>query len=258
MDRIASLFATKKNRIISVYFTAGFPQLHDTVTIIKELAHQGVDMIEIGIPYSDPMADGPVIQHSSQQALENGMSQKLLFEQLATIRQEVSIPLVFMGYLNTIMQFGFERFCQQAAHIGIDGLIIPDIPLDVYVKEYKTIVEQYGLKFILLITPETTEERIRQIDAVSSGFVYMVSSAATTGSQQSFDTEKQAYFKRIAEMKLQNPTLVGFGVSNNSTYEAACTYANGAIIGSEFIKQLQKQSSISLAVSTLVSTIKGS
>ena len=184
MDRIASLFATKKNRIISVYFTAGFPQLHDTVTIIKELAHQGVDMIEIGIPYSDPMADGPVIQHSSQQALENGMSQKLLFEQLATIRQEVSIPLVFMGYLNTIMQFGFERFCQQAAHIGIDGLIIPDIPLDVYVKEYKTIVEQYGLKFILLITPETTEERIRQIDAVSSGFVYMVSSAATTGAQQ--------------------------------------------------------------------------
>lgn len=257
MDRIEALFARKKSRILSVYFTPGYPNLNDTVEVIKTLEQQGVDMIEIGIPYSDPMADGPVIQKSSQIALANGISQRTLFAQLENIRQEVSIPLVFMGYLNTIMQFGFENFCQKAKEIGIDALIIPDIPLDVYEEEYKSIVDKYGLHFVLLITPETSPERVRKIDEVSSGFIYMVSSAATTGTQISFGGEKQAYFQGIASMNLKNPTLVGFGVSNQATFDAACEYSRGAIVGSEFIKQLTAQPTIQQAVATMLAKVTG-
>ncbi len=256
MNRMKLLFEKKQNNILSIYFTAGYPQLNDTVSIIKTLQDKGVDMIEIGIPYSDPMADGPVIQQSSQIALENGMTQQLLFSQLQNIRQEVTIPLVFMGYLNTIMQFGFERFCQQAKAIGIDGLIIPDIPLDIYINEYKPIVDKYGLQFILLITPETSDQRIKMIDEVSSGFVYMVSSASTTGAQNTFDTNKQTYFERIAKMQLKNPTLIGFGVSNKTTFDTVCQSANGAIIGSAFIKKLATSASIDDAVNALLNDIK--
>jgi tryptophan synthase alpha chain len=256
MSRIADLFSRKKKDIVSVYFTSGFPQLNDTVEIIRTLSEEGVDMIEIGIPYSDPMADGPVIQRSSQIALDNGISQKVLFEQLKDIRKETNIPLLFMGYLNTAMQYGFENLCRKAVEIGVDGMIIPDIPLDIYEKDFKPIVDKYGLDFILLITPETSEERIRHIDRVSTGFVYMVSSAATTGSQKVFDDEKLAYFKKIAEMNLKNPLLVGFGVSNKETFDAASKYTNGAIIGSAFIRLLDEKKSIREAVKALLESIR--
>lgn len=256
MDRIKRLFDSKKNeKILSVYFTAGFPQKDSTVDVIKALSDGGVDMIEIGIPFSDPMADGPVIQQSSQKALDNGMTQNLLFEQLKDIRKLTDIPLILMGYINTAMQFGFENLCKKAVEVGIDGFIIPDIPLEEYISQYKPIVEKYGLKFILLITPETPEERIRKIDSVSSGFVYMVSSASTTGAQNSFSEDKQHYFKKIADMDLKNPTLVGFGVSNKATFDAACEHSRGAIIGSAFIRALEEQPTVQEAVKSLISKL---
>ena len=213
-------------------------------------------MIEIGVPFSDPMADGPVIQHSSQQALENGMSQALLFDQLKDVRKITNIPLILMGYLNTALQFGFEKYCQKAAEVGIDGFIIPDIPLEEYETNYKPIAEKYGLTFTLLVTPETEEDRIRKIDDISTGFVYLVSSASTTGTQSDFNQSKRAYFKRIHDMDLKNPTLVGFGVSNKPTFDAACEFSRGAIIGSAFIKALSEQGSIRSAVETLMKQIK--
>ena len=252
MDRLENLFAKKGKNILSVYFTAGFPTKDSTVEVIKSLAAAGVDMIEIGVPFSDPMADGPVIQHSSQCALNNGMTQKLLFEQLKNIRQVTDIPLLLMGYLNTAMQFGFENYCREAAAVGVDGFIIPDIPLEEYESHYKPIAERYGLKFVLLVTPETDEERVRRIDAISTGFVYLVSSASTTGAQRSFNDEKQAYFKRIADMKLKNPTLVGFGVSNKATFDAACQYSRGAIVGSAFVKALEAEPTVNKAVARLI------
>ena len=256
MDRLQTLFSSKENNILSVYFTAGYPHKDSTVDVIKTLSDNGVDMIEIGIPFSDPMADGPVIQHSSQQALANGMSQALLFEQLKNIRTVTNIPLLFMGYVNTVLQYGFENLCKKAVEIGIDGFIIPDLPLEEYCTLYKATVERYGLKFVLLITPETSEERIRQIDAASSGFVYMVSSAATTGAQQSFDQSKQEYFKRIATMKLKNPTMIGFGVSNKETFNAACAHANGAIIGSAFVRALGETNSVDDAVKKVLTNLQ--
>ena len=255
MDRLENLFAKKGKNILSVYFTAGFPTKDSTVEVIKSLAAAGVDMIEIGVPFSDPMADGPVIQHSSQCALNNGMTQKLLFEQLKNIRQVADIPLLLMGYLNTAMQFGFENYCREAAAVGVDGFIIPDIPLEEYESHYKPIAERYGLKFVLLVTPETDEERVRRIDAISTGFVYLVSSASTTGAQRSFNDEKQAYFKRIADMKLKNPTLVGFGVSNKATFDAACQYSRGAIVGSAFVKALDEEPTVNEAVARLMKNL---
>ncbi|MCK9155661.1 MAG: tryptophan synthase subunit alpha [Paludibacteraceae bacterium] len=256
MDRIKRLFDSKKNeKILSVYFTAGFPKKDSTVDVIKALSDGGVDMIEIGIPFSDPMADGPVIQQSSQKALDNGMTQNLLFEQLKDIRKVTDIPLILMGYINTAMQFGFENLCKKAVEVGIDGFIIPDIPLEEYSSQYKPIVEKYGLKFILLITPETPEERIRKIDSASSGFIYMVSSASTTGAQNSFSEDKQRYFKKIADMNLKNPTLVGFGVSNKATFDAACEHSRGAIIGSAFIRALEEQPTVQDAVKSLISKL---
>lgn len=251
MNRINTLFQTKQKDILSVYFTAGFPQLEDTVPIIKELEAHQVDLIEVGIPFSDPMADGVVIQNSGNKALKNGMSLRKLFEQLEDIRPQVKIPLVMMGYLNPILHFGFERFCQECRRVGIDGLIIPDLPMDDYLNHYKAITEANGLRFTFLITPETSEERIRTIDENTNGFIYMVSSAATTGEQQSFEG-KVAYFNRINNMGLKNPRLIGFGISNKETMEQVAAHSSGAIIGSAFIKALEESATIQEGVERLL------
>jgi tryptophan synthase alpha chain len=251
MNRIDQLFAHKQNNILSVYFTAGYPKLDATCEIISELAANGIDLIEIGVPFSDPMADGPTIQSSGTVALRNGMSLKLLFEQLKDIRQTVSIPLILMGYLNPVMQFGFEALCAKCKEIGIDGLIIPDLPFDDYLKEYKPVADKYSLHIVMLVTPETSDERIRLIDEHTSGFIYMVSSAATTGAQSSFDERKQDYFRRINAMGLRNPRLIGFGISNKATLDAAQSNASGAILGSKFISLLGESASVKEAVLAL-------
>ena len=251
MNRIKQLFAQKRQNILSIYFTAGYPQLNDTVTIIKELEKQGIDLIEIGIPFSDPLADGPVIQESGTCALRNGMNLKLLFNQLQNIRRDVRLPLILIGYLNPIMQFGFENFCRCCMETGIDGTIIPDLPFDDYIREYKPVADRYDIKIIELITPETSEERIRLIDEHTDGFIYMVSSAATTGAQKSFDAQKLAYFRKIDAMQLKNPRLIGFGISNRETLEAAWANAQGAIIGSKFITLLKTAPDIAGAVAQL-------
>jgi len=250
MNRINFLFEKKKENILSVYFTAGFPKLEDTVPTLLSLQSNGVDMVEIGIPFSDPMADGIVIQNSSQVALQNGMSIRKLFEQLTAVRAQIHIPLIMMGYLNPVMQFGFENFCKECSRVGVDGMIIPDLPLSDFLAEYKEIALRYRLEFIFLITPETSEERIRLIDSHTNGFIYMVSSAATTGTQTSFDT-KVDYFNRINAMNLKNPRLIGFGISNKSTREMVCKYSSGAIIGSAFIKALQESQDVEKGVNLL-------
>lgn len=255
MNRINQLFEKKQKNILSVYFTAGFPQLEDTVPVLKALQANGVDLVEIGIPFSDPMADGPVIQQSSHEALQNGMSIRKLFSQLTDIRREIQIPLVMMGYLNPVMQFGFENFCRECSRVGVDGMIIPDLPMSDYLHEYKAIADTYDLKFIFLITPETSEERIREIDEHTNGFIYMVSSAAVTGTQKSFDS-RIAYFNRINAMGLKNPRLIGFGVSNKATLEMVNQHASGAIIGSAFIKTLGEQHQIGTAVEVLLDNLK--
>jgi tryptophan synthase alpha chain len=238
MNRIDSALA-KNKKLISIYFTAGFPDLDDTVPIIKALEKSGVDMIEIGMPFSDPLADGPTIQDSSTQALKNGMHTQKLFDQIKSIRNEVSIPLIIMGYFNPIFQYGVEAFCKSCKDVGIDGLIIPDLPVDVYHKNYKSIFDSHELKNIFLITPQTSESRVRYIDEVSNGFIYMVSSASTTGAKSEFGDIQENYFRRINDLQLKNPQIVGFGISNYDTFKAATTYAKGAIIGSAFIKFLK-------------------
>jgi tryptophan synthase alpha chain len=237
MNRINQKLQENK-KILSIYFSAGYPSLNDTVQIMQDLEKNGVDMIEIGLPFSDPLADGPTIQESSTQALHNGMTTQVLFDQIKDIRKTVSIPLVIMGYYNPMLQFGMENFCKKCAEIGIDGLIIPDLPVDVYAREYKDTFEKYGLKNIFLITPQTSEDRIRFIDSVSDGFIYMVSSASVTGSQSGFGSVQEEYFKRIADMNLKNPQIIGFGISNKETFNQATQFAKGAIIGSAFIKNL--------------------
>ncbi|MCC8134781.1 MAG: tryptophan synthase subunit alpha [Tannerellaceae bacterium] len=256
MNRITQLFETKKNGILSVYYTAGFPRLNDTVNILKILQAKGINTVEIGIPFSDPMADGPVIQKAATQALKNGMSLKKLFEQLKDIRKEVTIPVILMGYLNPIMQFGFEEFCKQCVAVGVDGMIIPDLPFGDYMSDFKDLTQTYDLKTIMLITPETTDDRIRLIDANTEGFIYMVSSAAITGTQKSFNEQKQAYFRRINTMGLKNPRLVGFGISNKETFEAATSHAAGAIIGSKFIQLLSSEPTAEQAVDQLLEALK--
>lgn len=251
MNRIKQLFDQKKKDILSIYFTAGYPQLNDTCEIISQLEDNGIDLIEIGIPFSDPMADGPTIQASGTIALRNGMTLRILFDQLADIRKKVSIPLIMMGYLNPIMQYGFENFCKKCNEVGIDGAIIPDLPFDDYLKEYKPIAEKCDIKIVMLITPETSDERIRLIDDHTDGFIYMVSSASTTGAQSSFDDGKQAYFKKINSLGLKNPRLIGFGISNKATLDAAQANANGAIIGSKFITLLKDSKNIKEAVKNL-------
>lgn len=241
MNRINQLFNQQQKDILSIYFCAGFPTLEGTVNTIRALEKKEVNMIEIGIPFSDPMADGPVIQHAATQALKNGMTLKLLFDQLKDIRKKVNIPLVLMGYLNPIMQFGFENFCRTCQETGIDGVIIPDLPFKDYMEEFRPIAGKYDVKVIMLITPETSEERIRLIDEHTDGFIYMVSSAAITGAQKDFNAGKQAYFQRIADMNLRNPRMIGFGISNKQTFETASAHAAGAIIGSKFVTLLEDE-----------------
>ena len=253
MNRINKTLNQDK-KLLSIYFTAGFPQLEDTVPILEQLQEAGVDMIELGLPFSDPLADGPTIQESSTQALRNGMTTDKLFTQLEGIRDHIHVPLIVMGYFNPMMQYGVERFCKRCQEVGIDGLIIPDLPADVYHEQYQSLFQQYGLLNMFLITPQTPDERIRYIDQVSEGFIYMVSSAATTGAQGSFGDTQQHYFQRIADMKLQSKLLVGFGISNEETYQAAIANSQGAIIGSAFIKYLEANGNQS--VEEFVKTIR--
>lgn len=256
MNRINKLFQEKKQNIFSLYFCAGHPQLESTAEIIRTLENKGVDLIEIGIPFSDPLADGPVIQKATRQALNNGMSLRLLFEQLRDIRQSVQVPLVIMGYLNPIMRFGFEAFCQACSECGIDGMIIPDLPFRNYLEEYKPVADRYDLKMIMLITPATEEERIRLIDQHTDGFIYMVSSAAITGAQKAFGNPLQEYFNRVNNMNLNNPRLIGFGISNRQTLETARANAAGTIIGSKFISLLEEYGNAGDALDQLMKDLQ--
>ncbi|MFD2244989.1 tryptophan synthase subunit alpha [Pontibacter ruber] len=255
-NRIKTLFEQKPQGLLSVYFTAGYPNLEDTVPIILELEKNGVDLIEVGMPFSDPLADGPTIQQSSEIALRNGMTIPKLFEQLKNIRKHTQIPLVLMGYLNPVMQYGVERFCQKAREIGIDGIILPDLPLSDYVREYTELFEQNNLSKIFLITPQTPEQRIREIDSHTNGFVYMVSSASVTGSTNGQAVANTDYFQRVGQMGLRNPGMIGFGIHNRDTFSQACNHARGAIIGSAFIKALAQEGSLEQNIQTFIQGIK--
>ena len=257
MNRIDKLFREKKGTILSVYFTAGYPRLDSTAGIIGALAEAGADMIEIGMPFSDPVADGPVIQHSSEKALRNGMNLKLLFDQLTEIRHEVKIPLLLMGYLNPVMQFGVENFCRECTRTGIDGVILPDLPPIVYREEYFSIFNMYNLYNILLISPQSSVERITAIDKISRGFVYMVSSSSVTGSKGNFSDDQISYFKRVGEMKLRNPVLIGFGISNHETFINAGKFARGVIIGSAFVNILEQDGNDFENINQFIKEIKG-
>ncbi|MFB6318201.1 tryptophan synthase subunit alpha [Saccharicrinis sp. FJH54] len=255
MNRIDQLFQEKQNNILSVFFTAGHPNLNDTAKIIRELETSGADMIEIGMPFSDPLADGPVIQKTSEQALKNGMNLNLLFEQLMEIRKSVSIPLLLMGYLNPVFKYGLERFARKCYEAGIDGLILPDLPLNEYQREFRALFQEYNLHNIFLITPQTSDIRIRQIDEISRGFIYMVSSASTTGTKSGINDQQNAYFKRIADLNLNTPRLIGFGIKDKKSFENACRYANGAIIGSAFIKAMEEEGSLEQNIKTFIKNI---
>lgn len=256
MNRINSLFQQKKSNILNIYFTAGFPNLSDTTTILNALQEAGADIVEIGMPYSDPIADGPTIQDSNQVALENGMSLKVLFEQLQGIRETVSLPIVLMGYINPVIQFGIENFCKKCQEVGVDGLILPDLPMDEYVEDYAATFKKYGLLNTFLITPQTSEERIRKIDDNSDGFIYMVSSASITGSTSGVTDEMEAYFNRVNAMNLKNPTLIGFGIKDNATFSKACQYANGAIIGSQFVREVGKGGNLAENIKAYVESVR--
>lgn len=245
-NRILTLFARKKSNILSVYSTAGFPQINDTITVLETLQSCGVDMIEIGMPFSDPIADGPTIQESSTRALENGMTTALLFQQLKDVRKTVSVPLILMGYVNPVIQFGIENFCAECSRVGIDGVILPDLPLYMYEQEWKPLFMKYGLHNIMLITPQTPKERVELINAASGGFVYAVSSQGTTGGALTLDDTRTAYFQRLKEYRnegvLTLPVMIGFGIHDKTSFDAACRYAEGAIIGSAFIKAIADNS----------------
>jgi len=256
-NRIEQLFEEKKGRILSVYFSAGFPELNDTADIMRWLEAAGADLIEVGIPFSDPVADGPTIQDSNKIALDNGISLKLIFEQIKDIRKSVNIPIILMGYINPVLQFGLEAFCKKCAEVGVDGLILPDLPMQEYLDDYKAVFEAHGLVNIFLITPQTSEARVLEIDKNSKGFIYMVSSASTTGAKSGISEEQVAYFQRISAMKLKNPTLIGFGISNKETFDRACQYASGAIIGSAFINLLKNAQDVKADINTFIKEIKG-
>jgi len=256
-NRLDQLFERKQENILSIYYTAGFPSLGDTVPIAEHIQEAGADIIEIGMPFSDPLADGPTIQRSSLKALENGMTIKLLFEQISNIRKQVKIPIILMGYLNPAMQYGLERFCEDCQQAGVDALILPDLPMQEYLDEYKQLFESYGLYNIFLISPQTSEERIRLIDENSHGFIYMVSSASITGARSGISEEQIDYFKRIENMQLKHSTLIGFGISNHETYAKACTYSKGAIIGSAFIKVLEKSSDLKDDIRKYIDAVRG-
>jgi tryptophan synthase alpha chain len=238
MTRIKKLFEKKSRNILNVYFTAGFPALNSTLGIMQSLQECGADMIELGMPYSDPLADGPVIQASSTLALANGMTIRKLFEQLKDFRKRIHLPVLLMGYMNPIIQFGFENFCREASSAGIDGLILPDLPMFEFENEYGSVIRQYNLDFVFLVTPETPEDRVKRLDQLSSGFLYAVSSSSTTGKNATLK-EQEAYFKKLQTMKLKNPVLIGFGIRDKASFSQACSYASGAIIGTAFIKKLE-------------------
>lgn len=257
MNRIDKLFKDKKENILSVYFTAGYPALEDTMTILETLQDAGADLVEIGIPFSDPVADGPTIQDSNQIALKNGMYLKLLVEQLRDMRDKIHIPVLLMGYLNPVMQYGVKKFCKDLAAVGVDGLIIPDLPMQAYLKEFKGCFSENGIHNIFLITPQTTEERIRLIDEKSEGFIYMVSSASITGAKSGISQEQITYFERVGAMKLVKPTLIGFGISDQNTFNIACKYSSGAIIGSAFVKLLGNSKDLQKDIREYIGQVKG-
>ena len=240
MNRINKLFQEKKNNILSIYFTAGYPSLNDTAEIIKILDESNVDLIEIGMPFSDPIADGPIIQYSSNVAIDNGMNLHVLFKQLANIRKITDIPIILMGYVNPVYQFSYNKFINKMLDCDLDGLILPDLPFDDYKIQFKPIFDKKNLSFISLITPNTSEDRIKQIDDNSNGFIYMVSSSSITGKKSSFNKSQIQYFNRVNNLSLKNPKVIGFGISDKKTFNEACKYSNGAIIGTNFIKSLDK------------------
>lgn len=254
MNRIDQLFKNKPSGILNIYCTAGFPALNDTLSVVEALQQSGADMVELGMPFSDPLADGPVIQESSTRAIANGMRISVLFEQLKGFRDRVSLPVILMGYMNPVLQFGVENFCKKCAEVGVDGLILPDLPMDEYENEYRPLFEQYGLHLIFLVTPETSEARIRKIDSVSKGFVYAVSSSSTTGKDKVMG-DQQAYFARLKAMGLQNPVLIGFGIKDKATFTTACTNSSGAIIGSAFVKAIENSTNLQNDIQSFVKGI---
>lgn len=254
MNRIQKLFQQKQRNLLNVYVTAGYPKLHDTLPIMQALEANGADLIELGMPYSDPLADGPVIQHSSSIAIANGMTIETLFAQLKDLRTTVSVPVILMGYMNPVLQYGFEKFCADAAAVGVDGLILPDLPEYEFETEYGAIIKKYDLDFIFLVTPETSEERIKKLDSLSSGFLYAVSSSSTTGGDKAF-SPVQEYLQRLQSYQLHNPVLVGFGVKDRASFEAAAAYSNGAIIGSAYIKSLDGAADVAAATKAFVSSV---
>ncbi|GHN02968.1 tryptophan synthase alpha chain [Cytophagales bacterium WSM2-2] len=257
MNRITELFNKKNKNILSVFYTAGFPGLNDTPSIARGLEKAGADVIEIGIPFSDPVADGPVIQDSNKIALDNGMNLKLLLQQVGELRKEVKVPVILMGYLNPVLQYGIENFCRDAVKSGVDGVILPDLPLQEFENEYKELFLKHDLKNIFLISPTTSTERIYQIDRASEGFIYAVSASSTTGAKGNFTEDQVAYFKKLQSLKLKNPLLIGFGISSRETFAKACEFGSGAIIGSAFIQLLKSAKDFDKEIGSFVQSIKG-
>ena len=254
-NRLENTFKQKKD-ILNVYLTAGYPSLNDTVEVVQQLARDGVDMVEIGMPFSDPLADGPTIQHSSEVAIKNGITLALIFEQVAEIRKTVQIPIILMGYYNQLLQYGVEQFVRKATEVGVDGLIIPDLPLGIYQQEYKALFEQHDLKMSFLITPQTTDERVLEIAKESTAFLYVVSSYAITGGKSQIEEYQTNYFKKINDLDIKTPKLIGFGISNAETFNKACEYAEGAIIGSAFIKALGSSNDLKTSINQFITSIK--
>ena len=256
LERLKHLFKSKQKNVLNVYCTAGYPRLESTLEVMKALQEHGADLIELGIPYSDPLADGPVIQESSAIALGNGMSIKKLFEQLKDSRETIKVPVILMGYMNPVLQYGFEKFCTDAASVGVDGLILPDLPQHEFLTQYGSIIKKHGLDFIFLVTPETSDERIKSLDALSSGFLYAVSSSSITGTDKNFSSVKN-YLNKLQSLHLQNPVLVGFGIKDKQSFQDACEYSNGAIIGSAYIKTLQHSENIDNTTEIFLKGITG-
>lgn len=256
MNRLTNVFALTSEPLLSVYFTAGYPRLNSTLEIAEALERGGADFLEIGFPYSDPVADGPVIQHSSQKALANGMTLNILFEQLKELRKRISIPVLLMGYFNPVLQYGVEKFCASCAEVGVDGVIVPDLPMYEYEELYRDCFERHGISNVFLITPQTSEERIRKIDLLTNGFIYVLSSSATTGKNLTVSSDIEAYFSRVRDMKLSNPAMVGFGISDHQSFKKAAAYTRGAIVGSAFVKLLDQPDALS-KIPDFIASLKG-
>lgn len=254
-NRIDQLFTGKKKGVLNIYCTAGFPELNDTLPVMRSLQQYGADIIELGMPFSDPLADGPVIQDSSTRAINNGMSLKVLFEQLKNFREQIHVPVLLMGYLNPVLLYGIENFCKKCAEVGVDGVILPDLPMDEYESEYKPVFEQYGLHLVFLVTPETSEARIRKIDSLSKGFIYAVSSSSTTGKDKDMG-HQQVYFERLKSLQLKNPVLIGFGIKDKATFDAAAAHSNGGVIGTAFIRAIENATNLDTAIQQFIAGVK--